>query len=235
MPTNVATRSIQPSGLSFQETIQSRRSSRGFLPDPIPEAIIREALEDAQRSPSNCNTQPWNTHIVSGAKRVDLSRALLLADGENRFSPDFSFDMDAYFGRYAERKNEQAGTYYRVLGVERGDTAARREAAALNYRFFNAPHVALLFMPTFGDNVRVGADLGMYGQTFLLALAARGIASIPQTSLGFFADTVRDVLGISSDLKMLFGISFGYHDDSAPGNLMRMGRDPISSSVVFHN
>ena len=53
----------------------------------------------------------------------------------------------------------------------------------MNYSFFNAPHVALLFMPSFGDNVRVGSDIGMYGQTFLLSLAARGRGGIPQTSL----------------------------------------------------
>jgi nitroreductase len=220
--------------LSFRETVLTRRSSRGFLSMPVPSQTIQEALEEAQRAPSNCNTQPWNTHIVSGAKRDEVSEALLIADRENRFSPDFSFSMDAYYGRYAERKNVQAATYYKVLGVAREDEEGRRDAAALNYRFFNAPHAAFLFMPTFGDNVRVASDIGMYGQTFLLALAARGIASIPQTSLGFFADTIREVLGIPSELKMLFGISFGYHDDDAPGNLMVMDRDLVADSVTFH-
>lgn len=37
---------------------------------------------------------------------------------------------------------------------------------------YGAPHVALLFMPSFGDNVRVGGDMGIYGQTFWLSLTA---------------------------------------------------------------
>lgn len=33
---------------------------------------------------------------------------------------------------------------------------------------------------------------------------------------------------------MLFGISFGYPDESAPGNRMKMDCVDISESVTFH-
>lgn len=105
----------------------------------------------------------------------------------------------------------------------------------MNYSFFGAPQVALLFMPSFGDDVRVGGDIGMYGQTFLLSLAARGLGGIPQTALGFFAGMIREVLDIPENLKMLFGISFGYPDDAAPGNRMRMDRVPVAESATFHS
>ena len=52
--------------LSFREATRMRRSIRGFLDKPLPESVIREVLEDAQHAPSNCNTQPWNTHVVQG-------------------------------------------------------------------------------------------------------------------------------------------------------------------------
>jgi hypothetical protein len=32
---------------------------------------------------------------------------------------------------------------------------------------------------------------------------------------------VRDVLGVPAEFKLLFGISFGYHDDAAKGNTER--------------
>ncbi|MEY8742411.1 nitroreductase family protein [Bacillales bacterium AN1005] len=63
-------------------------------------------------------------------------------------------------------------------------------------------------MPVIGDNVRVASEIGMYAQSFLLALAARGIGSVPQTVLGFHAEVVREVLGVSKEMKLLFGISF---------------------------
>jgi hypothetical protein len=61
------------------------------------------------------------------------------------------------------------------LAVAIDDLPARHEAAARNYRFFDAPHASFLFIPSFGDNARVAADFGMYAESFLLALAVRGI------------------------------------------------------------
>ena len=59
--------------LSFKEATRIRRSIRGFLDKPVPESVIRAVLEDAQHAPSNCNTQPCNTHIVRGEKLKQLS------------------------------------------------------------------------------------------------------------------------------------------------------------------
>ncbi|WP_068498846.1 nitroreductase [Paenibacillus kribbensis] len=220
---------------SFQEVIRSRQSIRQFLSTPIEEKVLREILEDAQYTPSNCNTQPWDVHIVSGAKKEELSRALMPAFEKGTFVSDFTFDMKEYYGRYSERQKEQAKTYYEAVGIAREDHEGRFKTVLRNFEFYGAPHVAFLFMPSFGDNVRVASDIGMYAQSFLLSLAARGISSVPQTVLGMTADTVRQVLGVSDDLKLLFGISFGYPDKEARANSFRIGRDPIESNVTFHD
>jgi hypothetical protein len=52
-------------------------------------------------------------------------------------------------------------------------------------------HAAFLFLPSVGDNVHAAADMGIYGQNFLLSLTASGYACIPQTLPGFYVDTVR--------------------------------------------
>jgi nitroreductase len=220
--------------LPFQETARTRRSYRGFLDKVVPDDVLDAVLQDAQCAPSNCNTQPWDVHIVRGAKLAELSRILHEKNDAADFSPDFSFDMGAFYGCYGERKNAQGKAYYEAMNVMREDKEGRRRAAALNLSFFGAPQVALLFMPSFGDNVRTAGDIGMYGQTFLLSLAARELGGIPQTSLGFYAGTIREVLGIPAEMKMLFGMSFGYPDEGAPGNRMRMDRVPVADSVHFH-
>lgn len=220
--------------LSFEEANRARRSIRGFLDEPVPDRVMREVLEDAQHAPSNCNTQPWNTHIVRGEKLKQLSRVLHAKNDAGEFTPDFSFDVNDFYGQYRERNNALGKAYYEAMNVMREDKAARHRAGAMNYSFFNAPQAALLFMPSFGDNVRVAGDMGMYGQTFLLSLAARGLGGIPQTALGFFAGTIREVLGVPEELKLLFGISFGYPNHEAPGNRVRMDRVPLDTSVTFH-
>jgi nitroreductase len=237
----MATQLIQPSTdaaysdvLSFTDANRVRRSIRGFLDKPVPESVIREVLEDGQLAPSNCNTQPWNTHVVRGEKLKQLSQVLHAKNDAGEFTPDFSFDVDDFYGEYRERNNALGKAYYEAMNVMREDKEGRHRAGGRNYSFFNAPHAAFLFMPSFGDNVRVAGDMGMYGQTLLLSLAARGLGGIPQTALGFFAGTIREFLGIPDELKLLFGISFGYPDEDAPGNRVRMDRVPLETSVTFH-
>lgn len=227
-------RELQNNELSFSDVVRMRKSTRGFLPTPAPLETITSVLEEAQMAPSNCNTQPWNTHIVSGQKLKDLSDALFKAVASSNFSPDFTFDMDHYYGIYSDRQKAQGKGYFESIGVARSDKEARNQAVGLNYKFFNAPHAAFLFMPSFGDDVRVASDIGMYAQTFLLSLTSHGLAGIPQTALGFFADTIRKTLNISQEFKLLFGMSFGYPDLDVAGSSFKMGRDPISDNVTFH-
>lgn len=56
-----------------------------------------------------------------------------------------------------------------------------------------------------------------------------------QGMLGFYADVVRDFLNVPEDLKLLFGISFGTADQTAPVNGIRMGRVPLEQNVVLHD
>ncbi|EAS6634537.1 nitroreductase [Escherichia coli] len=218
----------------FRDVVRERHSVRSFLPHPVPEDILRSVLEDAQHTPSNCNTQPWQTHIVSGSKKDVLSKAILAADDAGQLTPDFSFGINDFPGVYRERYKEQGAAYYQAIGVKRDDKDLRREASRRNLEFFGAPHVALLFMPEVGDNVRVAGDIGMYAQTLLLSLTAHGLGGVPQTSLGFYGETIRKELGVDPSLKLLFGISLGYPDITHPANQYRINKVSLGESVTFH-
>ena len=54
------------------KAISSRRSVRGFLPEPVDPALIRTILTTAARAPSGNNIQPWQVHVVSGEARERL-------------------------------------------------------------------------------------------------------------------------------------------------------------------
>ncbi|MYS91956.1 nitroreductase [Streptomyces sp. SID5464] len=217
----------------FTDLARTRHSPRQFLPTALPAADIRGVLEDAQTAPSNSNTQPWNVHIVSGAARDALSHELLKAYEEDRTSPDFTSGYGE--GIYRERSHQHAAIVYGARGVERSDREGRKEVIRENLRFYGAPHVALLFMPVLGDGVRTAGDIGMYAQNFLLSLTARGYRGIPQAVLGVYADTVRRTLGVSDELKLLFGIAFGIGDQTSPMHDISMGRIPLQQSVVLHD
>lgn len=101
-------------------------------------------------------------------------------------------------------------------------------------RFFGAPHVALLFIPAVGDNVRVASNAGMYDQIFLLSLAARGYAGVPQAMLSYFSQTVRRLLNVPEGFRLLYDISFAIPDKTHPSPSYRERRVSLDESVVLH-
>ncbi|MBD2797514.1 nitroreductase [Xenorhabdus sp. 18] len=220
--------------LAFDDAVRQRFSARAFLPTPLTDEQIHTILLDAQYSPSNCNTQPWHVHVVSGETKERLGKLMTANDMEGIQTPDFTFSYDDFYGDYFNRAHEQARIYYDALGIARDDRERRKATYLRNYQFFNAPHAAFLFMPSFGDNIRVAADIGMYAQSFLLSLTARGFAGIPQTLLGFHAELIRAELSVSEEYRLLFGISFGYADTAAASAKTRMPRVLVSESVVMH-
>jgi nitroreductase len=220
---------------SFHDLVRRRQSCRQFLAKPLTAAQIDAVLQDAQRAPSNCNTQPWHVHIVSGAMRASLTKVLISHAESARFSPDFSWDEAAFPDPLDARRRAQGKAYYEALGIARDDKTGRHEAMQRNLSFFGAPHAAFLFMPTVGDSVRVASDVGMYAQTFLLSLTAHGFAGIPQTLLGLFAAPIRAHLGVPDDMKLLFGISFGHPDPVSIATAPTMPREPIRNSCILHD
>lgn len=219
--------------MSVDEAIRLRRSVRGFLPREVPEATLREVFSLGQCAPSNCNVQPWTPHVVSGDKLKRLRDALVAAGMRDEpIKPDWPAD-GKFSGIYRERQVGAAQALYGAMGIARNDTIGRKLAYIRNHAFFDAPHAVFIFMPEAFDT-REATDIGMYAQTLMLALTARGIASCAQGALGIFPDIVRQHLRISGHFRLLFGISFGYEDQNSKANAARVGRAEIDEVVTFH-
>jgi nitroreductase len=219
--------------LSVDQAILQRRSVRGFLPDEVPQPMLDEVFEIAQRAPSNCNVQPWVPHVVSGAALERVRRALVAAGEQDlAIKPDWPAD-GKFDGIYRARQVDAAVQLYGAMGVERSDLVGRRAAYVRNLDFFGAPHAVFIFMPHPFDT-REATDIGMYAQTLMLALTARGIASCAQGALGLYPDIVRATLGLPAAQRLLFGISFGYEDPTDKANAARVGRAPTADAVRFH-
>jgi nitroreductase len=219
--------------MSVDEAVRRRRSVRGFRAEEVPEAILREAFELAQWAPSNCNVQPWTPHVVSGEALKRLRDALVDAGMRDEpIRPDWPAD-GKFTDVYRERQVDAAQRLYGAMGVERRDLAGRKMAYIRNHAFFDAPHAVFIFMSEPFDT-REATDIGMYAQTLMLAMTARGIGSCAQGALGLFPDIVREHLGIPANYKLLFGVSFGYEDAGVKANAARVGRADLDDAVRFH-
>jgi len=221
----------QDDSLSFDEAVLARRSVRAFRPDPVPQALMEHVFALANRAPSNCNTQPWLTAVASGAACARLRQRFQADFAGGQVSMDFPY-AGKYHGVYKERQYDAAEKLYGAMGIAREDKAARGAAFMRNFAFFDAPHVAFLFIPEWAG-VREAADAGMYAQTLMLAMSAHGLASCPQTALSFLCDPVREECGIDASQRLLFGISFGYEDASNTANDCRIGRAALTDNVRF--
>ena len=218
---------------TFDDVVAARRSLRAYLPQAADASTLEAIFSVAQHAPSNCNTQPWLTHVVSGEKLESLRSEMPDRFMSGEFTMDFPYD-GSYEGVYKERQYASAQALYDAVNIERSDKAARHVQFMRNFTFFDAPHVAFLFLPEpFG--LREAADLGMYAQTLMLALTAHGMGSCPQTALSFQADFVRQQLGIDANNKLVFGISFGYPDPDAPANACATDRAKLTDTVSFHS
>ena len=217
----------------FDEIVANRHSLRAYLPQAVDAKTLETIFSVAQRAPSNCNTQPWLVHVVSGAAIETLREEMPQRFMAGELTMDFPYD-GVYEGVFKERQHGSAQALYDAVGIERQDKAGRHTQFMRNFTFFDAPHVAFMFLPEpFG--LREAADLGMYAQTLMLAMTAHGLGSCPQTALSFQVEFIREQLGVDASNKLLFGLSFGYPDPAAAVNDCTTDRAALSDTVIFHS
>lgn len=214
----------------LEELLDARVSCRGFTSDPVPEDTIREILTMAQRTASWCNSQSWHLAVTSGAGTERLREALYSAASADVVEEtDIAFPRE-YRGVHKQRRRESGFQLYNALNIERGDRERQRAQTLENFRFFGAPHVAIIH-----TDEALGAygavDCGAYVSNFLLAATSLGVATIAQAALAVYPAVLRKELGLTEDRRIVCGISFGYSDTAHPVNSYRTSRAAIDDIV----
>jgi len=220
--------------MSVIALLEKRYSVRAYLDKPLPQALLETIFRQAQQAPSNCNVQPWQTCVVSGEKKEQLKSDLIatLMKGAKP-NPDFNW-LPKYEGVHRDRQFGSANALYSSIGVSREDKQGRQMAMIRNWQFFDAPHVAFFTMDKYLD-IMGAVDLGIYAQTLSLILAEHGLSCCMQGALGQFPDPVKKVLNLPEQRGILFGMSFGYADESAAVNNTRTEREDLNNAVAFFN
>lgn len=215
----------------FESLLETRYSCRGYLERPVERATIEEILRLAQRTPSWCNAQPWQV-IVTGPEATERLRHALQAPD---LAPGARMDIPPpleYRGVYRDRRRECGLQLYESVGVARGDRAASARQAQENFRFFGAPHLAVIttdaLLGTYG-----AVDCGAYVNNFMLAARALGVASIAQGAIATRSKFLREWFSIPEDRQIVCGISFGYEDPAHPANRFRTRRATVEEAVEW--
>ncbi len=212
------------------ECIRTRKSIRGFKPQPVPKDILNEILETAVWSPSYKNSQPWEVIILSGRKKEELSNMLVgLFEKGTPPCPDIPEPRV-----WPEAENARIADLYRrraeASGINLDDPEVLKKAKIANFRFYKAPHAIYLFQDSSLTPWSL-FDLGLFAQSLMLSAHAKGIGTVPQAFATDYAQDIKRFLNVPETKRLVIGISIGYPDHDSPVNLFRTNRVDISEIV----
>ena len=231
---NAPLKPVAETALTFDDVVLGRRSIRGFKPEPVPKALIKEVLELAMRAPSSMNTQPWNFYVVAGGP-LDRIRA---GNTERNLagvphSREFRTGQ-AFAGPHRERQIGVAKQLFSAMGIAREDAAGRQDWVLRGFRQFDAPVcVIITYDKVLADSDDTPFDCGAVATALVNAAWSRGLGAVINSQGIMQSPVVREHAGVADDQVIMKSIALGYPDDSFPANAVVSQRKSVDEATVF--
>lgn len=224
--------------MEIAEAIRKRKSCRAFKPDPVPQDVLREILELAQRAPSWANVQPWEFAVVSGAKLEEIRQGFAERAAAEP-NPELPFPR-----RFPEHFLARLPAFRRAPPAEaarmRDDPELRRQRRLQSARLFGAPCVIYILTDRSycyqGEalNAYAAFDCGLVAENIMLLAVSYGLATVPAAMSVTYPDVVRRVLGLKESQLIVLGIPIGYADPEHPQFGLYSEREPLESITSWH-
>jgi nitroreductase len=219
--------------LDLIEAIKTRKSIRGYKPDPVPKNVLEEILEIAIRAPSSMNTQPWEFTVIAGDVMEKIKQANI-----EKFSAGEMPHMDVprgenYTDKYRERQVALAVQLFKLMGIAREDKEKRTEWMGKGFRFFDAPAAIIISMD---KSVGSGGefDSGTISQTIALTALNYGLGTCIQGQGIMYPDAVRTFTGIPESKLIVICLTIGYPDWDFPANKVQAEREPSENITAWY-
>lgn len=218
--------------MNVSDAVNSRRSMRAFLDQPVDQAVLCRVLETAQRSPSGGNTQPWNATVLTGDPLAKLlaTVAEVLPQGPGAYSPEYNIYPPELDGAYQERRFGVGEAMYAALAIPREDKPSRLKWFARNFQAFGAPVLLLVHTPRYMGPPQ-WSDMGMWLQTVMLLLREEGLDSCAQEAWAVYSRQIRECVDIPDDHVFFCGLAIGHGDRSLPVNQFPVPRAALDEVV----
>ncbi len=220
--------------MTYDEVVRGRRSVRGYKPDPVPKALIREVIDLAMRAPSSLNTQPWNFYVVSGEPldRIRAGNTERMVSGVPE-SREFR-SHGQYEGAHRARQIEIAKQLFAAMGIARDDKDKRADWVLRGFRQFDAPVSVVV---TYDRSIHGGDiapfDCGAVTNALVNAAWSRGLGCVINSQGIMQSPVVRERAGIPDDQVIMICVALGWPDDSFPANAVVSNRKSVDEAAVF--
>ena len=216
--------------MNVTEAVTTRRSVREFLDKPVELETLRRVMDKARWAASGCNYQPWEATILTGQPLKDLQAKITITPPQQL---EYDWDAPKTEDAYKERLHGISKGMFDALGIARDDGAARMAAMGRNATSFDAPAVMFVYFPRLMKEPQ-WSDTGMWLQTVALLLREEGLDSCFQEFMAYYANVIREHLGLDHERYMFFcGMAIGYRDPDAPVNNFERERVPLDEHVKF--
>lgn len=192
--------------MQFSDIIRTRRSIRRFTDQQIPRETLLEIVEEAQRTPSWANSQPWRVRIATGRTLEGIKADHLAASqrGE-RGRPDFStMHREAWDPASRRNMGHWNAHLQDYLGPEHG-----ADFGAAQQELFDATAIVYLSISQDASLWSV-FDLGAFSQTLMYSAVDRGLGTMSAYETVKFPHIVREHMEIPDEDAVAMGIALGY-------------------------
>lgn len=219
---------------AFSQLLLSRHSCRDFLPEAVPESVLKRMIETARTAPSSANLQPGKFHVLTGEPLGHFVREL--ADISANHEPEpaaYSYFPQPMSSELKQRQREAGYALYGALNIQRRDIAARKQQFAANYRFFDAPvGIVVTIDKEMGSGCYM--DLGMFIMSLLMVAQSAGYSSCVIGALSHYGSAIHRLLSLSADEQVVCGIALGRANAQAAVNQFRTRRIALADYATFY-
>ena len=225
----------------ISDFLASRRTTRDFLPTPVPQDVIDQLLTDSLTAPSWSNTRPFKVAVATGEVKDRISNEFLsrwnvlskimrrgiknklrLLISRYGLPTSNRSIVKPYVPELKPRAERVGRELYTLFGVARGDREARDKQWAKNYSFFGAPVELFIYIHK-SLHIYAASDAGLMMENLILSAHARGLGTCAQGAVNIWDDVVRREFDIPKEYRLLCGMAIGYPSDS-PVNSFKANR-----------
>ncbi|MEN6330398.1 MAG: nitroreductase [Smithella sp.] len=220
--------------MEILDAIKKRRSIRGYKPDPVSKAVIREILEIAGRAPSAMNTQPWEFAVVTG-EPLQKMREGNIEKIRSGASPQPEHQVAGWPNDsvYRARQVDLAKHIFQIMDISRKDNAKRDAWLERGFCYFDAPTAIIIYVDKTLPAASPAVDVGAVMQNICLAALPFGLGTCIHDQGIMYPDVVKRCTGIPESKRLIVAISIGYPDEDNIANKITSTRESIDKIISW--
>jgi nitroreductase len=216
------------------EAVKTRKSIRGYKPDPVPKEVLGQILELASHAPSAMNTQPWEFTVLTGEvlENVRRSNIDLLNSGAPP-SPEHVVTSWPKESVYRQRQVDLAKQLFQLMDIPREDKEKRAKWLERGFRYFDAPAAIIVSTDRCLSESGPLLDIGASIQTICLTALHFGLGTCIEDQGTMYPQVLREYAHIPESKRIIAAIAIGYPDWDFPANKVESEREPIKNVTTW--